>query len=88
MNQIESAERATKLGEWVTIIFTMTLFMLSLGWIALRGDDIRADRMGVTVEELDRIDRSRWEDHPNPGADRCGWNCIDRIPTDGESWGE
>jgi hypothetical protein len=86
MNRIEAAEKATKLGEWVTIICTMTLFMVAMGWIALRGDDIRADRIGVTVEELDRIERSRWADHPNES--RCGWPCIERLPKTGETWGE
>lgn len=86
MNRLEAARQATKLQEWATIILVSFLTIMALGWIAMRGDDIRADRMGVTVEELDQIERSRWADHPNDST--CGWSCIERIPKTGETWGE
>ena len=86
MNNLEVAEKATKLGEWVTIVCTMTLFLLAMGWIAMRGDDIQAHRMGITVEQFDQIERSQWADHPNDSV--CRWECIRRIPTTGETWGE
>jgi hypothetical protein len=86
MSRLNAAEKATRFQEWVMIVCTCTMAILAMGWIAMRGDDIRADRMGITVEELDRIERSQWADHPNES--RCGWPCIERLPKTGETWGE
>ncbi len=85
MKASDRAAAAVKLGEHIAAIAVIWLAIMALGWIALMGDDIRAARLGVdSVEELDRIERSQWADHPN--ASKCDWECIKRIPADSEQW--
>ena len=35
-------------------------------------------------EEQEDVVVSHWAASPN--TSKCGWNCINRIPTEGESW--
>lgn len=41
-------------------------------------------RISYVEQQSDPVQRSSWADHPNDS--RCGWSCIERIPTTGESW--
>ncbi len=56
MKPSERANAAVKLGEHIAAIAVIWLTIMALGWVALMGDDIRAHRMGVTVEEMDRME--------------------------------
>lgn len=50
-------------------------------------DPGRIDRRIAHVEQIDLPPApvaSTWSDEPN--TSRCGWSCINRIPTAGETW--
>lgn len=50
-------------------------------------DPGRIDRRIAHVEQIELPPapaRSGWPDFPNES--RCGWNCIAKIPTAGETW--
>lgn len=92
--EIERADQAVTFGQWITGCAAMTLLLISLGHLALRGDDIRADRMGITVEQLHQqeLDETRRQISEyraaNPNTSTCGHRCIARIPTGAEQWPE
>lgn len=85
MNIHERGRKAAQIHETLVAGFGMALVILALGYLALLGDDIRAHRMGVTVEQLDLPDYEYTHRHERREA-RCGHNCIKRIPTEGETW--
>lgn len=84
------AEEATKLADQIGAVITLALVILSLMWVALRGDDIRAARLGITVHELDRLEwaevEARIEAARAQHTNECGWGCIQRIPAGEEGW--
>jgi hypothetical protein len=92
MNHIKRAEQATSFGQLVTGFAAMLLVIISLGHLALRGDDIRASRQGITVEQMHEQERAEIQRQiseyraANPNNSRCSHNCIARIPTTGEVW--
>lgn len=92
MNRIKKADDAVTFSQYVTGAFAMFLVILSLGWLAVRSDDIRADRQGITVEQMHEQERAEIQRQiseyrqANPNESRCGHNCIARIPTTGEVW--
>ena len=92
MNVHERARRATQLHETLVAGFGMALVVLALSWLALRGDDIRAERMDVSLEELHEQEQAEIRQQiseyraNNPNTSKCGHACIKRIPTQGETW--
>lgn len=92
MNFHDRARRATQLQDTLIAGCGMALVVLALSWLAIRGDDIRADRMDITVEQLHQqeLDETRRQINEyraaNPNTSRCGHACIARIPTVGETW--
>lgn len=84
----KQAEDATKLGEMIGLTITMALMIMSLLYLSLRGDDIRAARMGVTVHEIDRMGwaevEHRIEAERAKQTNECGHACIARIKSEGE----
>jgi hypothetical protein len=90
MNVHERARRATQLHETLVAGLGMALVVMALSWLALRGDDVRAERMGVSLEELHEQERAEIRQQiseyraENPNTSRCGHACIKRIkPVEG-----
>ena len=87
-NVHKQAEDATKLANQIGAAATMALVVLSLMWLALRGDDIRAARMGITVHELDRMEWAEVEARIEAARMRvqhdCDYECFKRIQETGE----
>jgi hypothetical protein len=82
LRRADSAVRFSRAIETVAAAILIAVAFYGLGYLALIGPEIQEARMA----EEERIERSQWSDHPNPNANKCGHNCIKRIPTEGETW--
>jgi hypothetical protein len=81
----ERGRKASQVHEVLVAGLGMALVVLALSYLALLGDDIRASRMGVSVEELD-VPPHEYAHRHEHRAPHCDHNCIKRIPTEGETW--
>lgn len=77
--------------ETVAAILVITLFWVAMFGAAIIGADrqdaaLAAEHQALEAERIadGHAMRSHWGEFPN--ASRCGWNCIGRIPTQGETW--
>lgn len=83
IKRADAAVRFSRVIETIAAAILMAAIFYGLGYLSLIGPEIQEARMA----EEERVEqRSHWADHPNPNANKCGHNCIKRIPTGGEQW--
>jgi len=88
---MSDTDRDITIGQWLQAVFGMTLVFMALGWAFIAGDQRQyeaqaEERAALEAERiaLEHERRSQWADFPNHS--KCGWSCINRLPTVGESW--